>query len=440
MDERPAVGILAGEFALAHDAVRKSSRALRDRIYRRLAREFAPAAVRDIVRGATVASDTLIEALITSSGERQYELFAPPKLVDHFAARMRERFNHRPGKAAYVIRSTAELADGSCRLTPAAWLTPSGDWVSSLRIRRDFASRLYPVTAVAHGFGLHHMLHTAFLRLLLVGALECDSIVSGTRASRQALLNVLGHVADGFNAEFGTRLSYRGRTDVVPLCVDTERLRPREKMPLRSILGLPRDAFVVMYVGRLSPSKGDWFPFVKMFSSLVARNPGRKLLLVMCGTQAGAYANRLRDYGRSLGILANLRFKLDFPDSAKEQLIPAADAFVSVSDTVNETFGLAPVEAMACGIPQVVSDWDGYRETVVHNETGFLVPTYWTRCSGDLATTGPLLGTDYENLCIGHSIATDMGDFAGFLQVLMDNAELRARMGQRSRARAIELY
>mgnify|MGYP001333871824 CR=1 FL=1 len=40
-----------------------------------------------------------------------------------------------------------------------------------------------------------------------------------------------------------------------------------------------------------------------------------------------------------------------------------ADVFVSLSDNIQETFGLAPVEAMASGLPVVVSDWDGYKDT-----------------------------------------------------------------------------
>ena len=40
-----------------------------------------------------------------------------------------------------------------------------------------------------------------------------------------------------------------------------------------------------------------------------------------------------------------------------------------------ETFGLAPVEAMAAGIPVVVSDWDGYRYTVSDGIGGFRIPT-----------------------------------------------------------------
>ena len=42
----------------------------------------------------------------------------------------------------------------------------------------------------------------------------------------------------------------------------------------------------------------------------------------------------------------------------------AADVFCSLSDNIQETFGLTPIEAMAAGLPVVVTDWDGYKDTV----------------------------------------------------------------------------
>ena len=60
-----------------------------------------------------------------------------------------------------------------------------------------------------------------------------------------------------------------------------------------------------------------------------------------------------------------------FPDG----LWAAGDIFLSLVDNVQESFGLTPIEAMAAGLPRVLSDWDGYRDSVTHGEDGFLVPT-----------------------------------------------------------------
>jgi hypothetical protein len=95
---------------------------------------------------------------------------------------------------------------------------------------------------------------------------------------------------------------------------------------------------------------------------------------------------------------------------------------------------------MACGIPQVVADWDGYRDTVSHGETGFRVPTYWTKCDSDLADTGHLLGWEFDHLALGQSVAIDMDSLQSYLQMVIENEQLRQMMSERSRKRAENLY
>src|SRR5262249_57736317 len=64
------------------------------------------------------------------------------------------------------------------------------------------------------------------------------------------------------------------------------------------------------------------------------------------------------------------------PDqTARRGAYAAADIFMSLADNIQETFGLTPVEAMAAGLPVIVSDWNGYRDTVRHGAEGFLIPT-----------------------------------------------------------------
>ena len=132
---------------------------------------------------------------------------------------------------------------------------------------------------------------------------------------------------------------------------------------------------------------------------------------------------------------------LDSPsDQAKYALNAAADIFVSPGDSIQESFGITPIEAMACGVPQVVADWDGYRDTVSHGETGFLVPTYWTRCDSDLSDTGHLLGWESDHLALAQSVAIDVEALQSSLQALIENEQLRQSMGECSRKRAEALY
>jgi len=130
----------------------------------------------------------------------------------------------------------------------------------------------------------------------------------------------------------------------------------------------------------------------------------------------------------------------ELSDSRKEQLLGAADIFVAPCDSIQESFGLTPVEAMSCGLPQVVADWDGYRDTVLHGETGFLVPTYWGRCDEDLFGSEQWIGWQYDHIVQGQSVAFDVVFMHDYLQLLIRNPELRAAMSARARERAVAKF
>jgi hypothetical protein len=122
----------------------------------------------------------------------------------------------------------------------------------------------------------------------------------------------------------------------------------------------------------------------------------------------------------------------------------AADVFISLSDNIQESFGLAPVEAMAAGLPCVVSDWDGYRDTVADGQTGFFIPT---------AMPGPGAGADFAfrylaeidtyDLYIGHVSQCTAVDVPATIEAcvrLIENPALRKSFGAAGRARARQLF
>jgi len=132
------------------------------------------------------------------------------------------------------------------------------------------------------------MTHNWLLRLLLGGSQPCDSIVCGSKSAQRALLNLLGRVSDDFTSDFGGRIHYRGRVDVIPLCVDTEKFRPADKRLARRVLELPGDAVILLYLGRLSlTDKADVLPLVRVFSELVKSSGGSDLILLLAGAAQG---------------------------------------------------------------------------------------------------------------------------------------------------------
>ena len=116
----------------------------------------------------------------------------------------------------------------------------------------------------------------------------------------------------------------------------------------------------------------------------------------------------------------------------------AADMFLSLVDNPQETFGLAPVEAMAAGVPLVVSDWDGYRYTVTDGEEGFLIPTLAparAQQGRELALNHDHGLTTYQDYVgsVAQHVAVDTEAAAAAIARLAEDLELRQRMGSAGR-------
>jgi hypothetical protein len=121
----------------------------------------------------------------------------------------------------------------------------------------------------------------------------------------------------------------------------------------------------------------------------------------------------------------------------RHRLFSSADVFTSPIDNVQETFGLTPIEAMACGIPQVVSDWDGYKDTVIDGVTGFRVPTFWLACDEDIRYAGllpsePAHRSGIHHLMLSQSTALDLDIYEKAIQTLIDNPLLKKQMSENS--------
>ncbi|MFB3066624.1 MAG: N-acetyl-alpha-D-glucosaminyl L-malate synthase BshA [Planctomycetota bacterium] len=150
---------------------------------------------------------------------------------------------------------------------------------------------------------------------------------------------------------------------VIPNFIDTSRYNPERCSETRARFA-PRGEKVLMHVSNFRPVKrvGD---VVRVFAAVQAETPAR-LLLVGDGPDlpaAEALAEELgvREHVEVLG-----------QQSSVERLLRAADLFLLPSET--ESFGLAALEAMACGVPPLVSDVGGLPEVVEDGVSGILCP------------------------------------------------------------------
>ncbi|MBI2159231.1 MAG: glycosyltransferase [Candidatus Rokubacteria bacterium] len=152
---------------------------------------------------------------------------------------------------------------------------------------------------------------------------------------------------------------------VVPTGVDLGGFRPGDRRAARVGLGVPDEAPLLLYVGRLDREKSV-DRVLLAFERVASTVAGARLLLVGQGTE-GPRLGRLAaalpggDRIRFLGVRAH---------EALAQCYQAADVFVFASET--ETQGLVLAEAAACGVPAVAVSGPGCDEVVRDGETGVL--------------------------------------------------------------------
>jgi N-acetyl-alpha-D-glucosaminyl L-malate synthase BshA len=104
---------------------------------------------------------------------------------------------------------------------------------------------------------------------------------------------------------------------------------------------------------------------IEIFARIREAVPTR-LLMVGDGPEMDAAA----DLAQALGVAADVEFLGEQDQVAA--ILSLADAFLLPSE--QESFGLAALEAMACGVPVVASRVGGLPEVIEHGVTGFLHP------------------------------------------------------------------
>ncbi len=151
------------------------------------------------------------------------------------------------------------------------------------------------------------------------------------------------------------------RIHKLPRGVDLAAFHPRHRNPsLWRGMGIPEDAFHLLYVGRVSAEK-NLAPLADAFLEALRRKPSLHLIMIGDGPFRKELETGLRACGHAhfTGVLNG---------EALSQAFASADLFVFPSLT--DTFGNSVIEALASGLPCLVSDEGGPREIVVPGVCG----------------------------------------------------------------------
>jgi glycosyltransferase involved in cell wall biosynthesis len=284
----------------------------------------------------------------------------------------------------------------------------------------------------------------AVAKLLVEPVMAWDALICTSASALAVVTTVLDSQAEYQRWRLGEdRATPRPLLPVIPLGVhcDDFAFGPNDRIAARETLELGEDTIAVLCAGRLS-TNGKAHPYA-MLSALqaVAKTTGQRLMLVFAGQAFNAAIDEVFRTAAATWAPDVRAVFVDGKDAcAYRRAWAAADIFISLADSIQETFGITPVEAMAAGLPALVSDWNGYKDTVRDGIDGFRIPTWAPDAAG-----GEVIAHDFEIGLDGlpehlarsnTAVAVDMTLLTARLTDLVTDEPLRRRMGAAGRARA----
>jgi starch synthase len=390
--------------------------------------------------GRHVAGEQFLRALLRHGG--QSDMWALVQHREDGVAVSRLLASMRPDVRVQLVQNTAlqRLA------TPGVLYFP-GPNIGQLAWRRS-----------VHGhqsWSLCGVTHTTCSASVMQGLAELvtapvqpwDAVICTSHSIKDNVSRVLQAEVEHLQGRLGITRFVLPQLPVIPLGVHSPDFAfdAQQRQHARQTLGAAADTLVVLFMGRLS-FHAKAHPLA-MYQALeaAARSTGRPVLLVECGWFASPSAEQAFAAAARQACPRVQVQRLDGREPANRLTAWAgADVFCSLTDNIQESFGITPIEAMASGLPVVVSDWDGYRDTVRDGVDGFRVPTTLPEpgLGLDLAQRYGLAVDAYDKYCalVSTLVAVDVPATTRAFERLFSSPDLRRRMGDAGRARARETF
>jgi N-acetyl-alpha-D-glucosaminyl L-malate synthase BshA len=342
--------------------------------------------------GSGVVATELGKGLAERGHEIHLFSYAPPARLDVYDNRIHLHqievssyplFKYPPYDLALVSRLAEVAEDPGLDLVHVHYAIPHT--VAALLVKQIIAPKPFPVVTTLHGTDITVVgQDPSYARVTRYAIRNSDAVTSVSAYLR-------GRTRDVFGLE--------NDMVVIPNFVDSDRFRPQPGTSIRGCFSRGAER-VLMHVSNFRAVKRAVL-VVDAFA-VVAREMPATLVMIGDGPDRGACEAR----AQALGIKDRVRFLGAQTDV--EHLLPAADVFLLPSEY--ESFGLAALEAMACGVVPIATRAGGLPEVIQDGVDGLLVD------DGAIDSMG------------------------GAAAALLADPERLARMGAAARASALERF
>jgi starch synthase len=394
---------------------------------------------RDDLKGRHAAGESFLSAFLT--GARQSEALAVTTRDDHFAT-----FEKAVKDAKRPLLTARRVARQDIKTLRERSLLhlPTPGVAEEARLRSFLGDDTYAISGLAHTISSRAVIE-AVAQIVTAPVQPWDALICPSQAVHTVLSSVLANTEDQLRARLGASTFIRPLMPVIPLGIHARRFTRIEsaRSRWRTKLGIADDAVVVMFFGRLSVhAKASPFQLAQALE--IAASKGARLEMLWCGyfadefqqkafmTTAKAMAPSVRFHHLD-GRKADVRFSI----------WSAADIFCSLSDNIQESFGLTVIEAMAAELPVVAANWDGYRDAIKHESTGVLVDSYMPAISLADVAFRHLSGLDSYDSYIGavsQFCIADVEQTAHWIATLAADPALRRKLGTAARQSVLKSY
>ena len=382
--------------------------------------------------GRNAAGEAFLRAHIQYSKASNFWIF----LDDRRHAASFEQLSRRFGRSESV-RSVTAVDQANLAMAGSVYL-PGPCLAEQAWKRARFGHGSWSLCGITHTTCTDRTMD-GLAELLSAPVQPWDAVICTSQAVKSHVVSIFQAQETYLRDRLGITRTIWPQLPVIPLGIHLQdfSFTPDQRLAARKSIQLAEDSLVVLYVGRLS-FHAKAHPLA-MYQALerAARETGRDVVLVECGWHSNEFIQQTFEAAARVACPSVRVITLDgrVADS-RATAWACADVFCSLSDNIQETFGIVPIEGMAAGLPVVVSDWDGYRDTVRHEVDGFRIPTVMPQGGADDLIGRYALGVDTYDRYLGHtssSIAVDIDAAAQAFIRLFESRALREAMGQSGR-------